>query len=579
MKLSSLLAPTLREAPAEAEVPSHTLMLRAGLIRKLAAGIYEWLPMGLRVLHKVEQIIREEMNRIGGQEVWLPAMQPRELWEESGRWGIYGKELMRLKDRHDREFCLGPTHEEVITDLVRREVRSYRQIPLLLYQFQTKFRDEIRPRFGIMRAREFYMKDGYSFDADEPAADKSYEQAYGAYVKIFERCGLKTRPVEAETGTIGGSFSHEFMVLADTGEEGIASCSGCGYAANVERAECAPPDVAVKPPTPAGVGAGTAGPPLPLEEVSTPGMFTVDAVSALLKLPATQFIKTMLYLSDGQPVTVLVRGDTEVNEHKLQRTLGARALRLATRAEVDAHTGGAFGFSGPVGRKDRIIADDLVKTTANAVSGANQKDVHLKNINPGRDFQPERYADLRVAQAGDLCPKCRAPLEFTRGIEVGHTFKLGTKYSQAMKATFLDAGGAEQPFIMGCYGIGVSRVVASVIEQHHDQNGIIWPASVAPFQVVIVPVKREDPAQWAVSENLYAELTAAGLDVLLDDRSERAGVKFKDADLYGIPVRVTVSDKTLAAQEAEVKRRSAPAAERVPLAETRSAVTRLLGSR
>jgi prolyl-tRNA synthetase len=543
MRYTKLFIPTLREAPADADIVSAKLMMRAGMIRKLGSGLYEWLPLGLRVLKKVEAIIREEMNAINGQEVWLPLLLPKELWEETGRWGIYGKELFRLKDRKGSDFCLGPTHEEVITDLVRREVRSYKQLPAMFYQFGTKFRDEIRPRFGVMRAREFYMKDAYSFHADEKDAENYYQAAFAAYEKICRRCGFKFRAVEATTGAIGGSFSHEFMVLAETGEEEIVWCE-CGYGANIEKAECAS---CAKAPEGQALQ--------PVKEVSTPGMKSVEEVGGFLKMPVERFIKTMIYSADGNPVVALVRGDYEINEHKLKNALDCAELYLADEAMIEKVTGAPLGFAGPIGLKGaRMIADSSVEGVVNGVTGANKKDYHVTNINIGRDFTPEKITDIRKVTRGDKC-KCGKELNFCRGIEVGHTFKLGLKYSKAMKATFLDAEGKENLMVMGCYGIGVSRIVAATIEQSNDENGIIWPMGLAPFKVVVIPVNLDDENIKKTAEELYDGLSKAGVDVLLDDRDDRAGVKFKDADLLGIPVRVTIGDKNLKNGNVELKLR------------------------
>lgn len=549
MLLSKYLLPTLKEIPREAEIPSHQLMIRSGIMRQLASGIYEWLPLGLRVLHKVENIIREEMDSIGAQEISLPAMQPRELWEESGRWDFYGKELIRLKDRNRRDFCLGPTHEEVITDLVRREVRSYKELPLLLYQFQTKFRDEIRPRFGVIRAREFYMKDAYSFDATDKNAETSYNNVFETYSRIFQRCGLKFRSVEAQTGAIGGAFSHEFMVIADTGEEIIVSCK-CGYAANLEKAEGVPPDKV-------GGKAGKRSGLKELEEVETKNMKTVEKVGKFLKEKPDKFIKTLVYKTNGECVIVMVRGDHEVNESKVKSYLGVNEIFLADEKTIKEITGAPLGFAGPVGLKIKckLLADYSVEGIVNGVTGANKKDYHLKNVNINRDYSVDEILDLRRAKEGDVCPKCGKTLEFSRGIEVGHTFKLGTKYSKTLRATFLDKDGKEKYFVMGCYGIGVSRIVAAAIEQGHDQNGIIWPLPIAPFQVLILPVNYEHEKIRTISNRIYKQLESAGYEVLMDDRDERAGVKFKDADLIGIPVRVTVGEKTLAKNIVEVKLR------------------------
>jgi prolyl-tRNA synthetase len=554
MRQSTYLLPTLKELPSDADTVAAKLMLRAGMIRKVAAGLYEWLPFGLRALKKVERVVREEMDRINGQEVWLPTLQPASLWEESGRWQVYGKEMMRLKDRKDAEFCLAPTAEEVVTDLVRREVRSYRELPLLLYQFGEKFRDEIRPRFGVMRAREFYMKDAYSFHADEASLDRTYKECYEAYTRIFERCGLKFRPVEADTGAIGGNSSHEFMVLAETGEETIASCDGCGYAANIERADAVAP--AVPPSTFAAQD---------LKEVNTPGVGAVEDVAKLLKMNVARFIKTMIYVADGKPVVALLRGDTELNELKLQRLLGAKQLYKAPEDVYRQVAGCAPGFAGPVGLKATVLADLAVEKISNGASGANKDDAHLLNINPGRDFTPERYADIRNIRAGDDCPRCRKPVQFFKGIEVGHVFKLGTKYSAAMNAGFLNEKGEKAPFIMGCYGIGVSRVVAAAIEQCHDENGVIWPAQIAPFQVSVLPLNMTAPAVVETAEKIYKALKEKGVEVLLDDRDQRAGVKFKDADLLGLPWRIVVGEKKLAEGKVELKPRGPGAAEDVPL--------------
>jgi prolyl-tRNA synthetase len=569
VRLSRYLLPTLRELPADADTVSAKLMLRAGLIRKVAAGLYEWLPFGLRVLKKVEQIVREEMDRVGGQEVWLPVLQPKSLWEETGRWQVYGKELFRLKDRKDGEFCLAPTAEEVITDLVRREVRSYRELPLLLYQFGTKFRDEIRPRFGVMRAREFYMKDAYSFHPDTASLEQTYKEVFEAYTRIFSRCGLKFRPVEAETGAIGGSFSHEFMVLAETGEETIGACANdsCRYAANIERLE-----VKAAPALAGGSGAGEQA-LLPTEEVDTPNLWTVDDVAKLLKVPTSKFIKTLFYVADGRPVVALLRGDAELNEAKLQRILGAKLMYRAPDETYREVAGCDVGFAGPRSLKADVYADNAVKDMVNAVSGAGKKDRHIRNLNPGRDFQVKQYADLRMATTEDVCPRCGGKLSFVKGIEVWHCFMLGTKYSDGLQAGFLNEKGTKSPFVMGCYGIGVSRIVAAAIEQCSDANGIVWPQSLTPFDAIVLPLNVTQPDVVKTAEKIYEELKAKGLSVLLDDRDERAGVKFKDADLFGIPWRVTVGEKKLAVGKVEIKNRAAEKAEDVDLSQ---AVERLL---
>ena len=542
MRTSQSLIPTLREDPGEAETASHRLMLRAGMIRKVAAGIYTYLPLGLRVLRKIETIVREEMNRAGAQEVLMPIASPAELWRETGRWDFYGKELLRFKDRHERDFCLGPTHEEVITDLIRREVRSYRQLPLNCYQIQTKFRDEIRPRFGLMRGREFIMKDAYSFDKDEAGARASYQKMYDAYSRIFTRCGLTFRAVEADTGLIGGTSSHEFMVLADTGEESIVYAEGGAYAANVERAEVAPPVQASSEAS------------RPLRKVSTPGARSVESVTALLKVTPAQLVKTLLYQTPQDLIAVLVRGDHEVNEIKVKKLLGVTALELADPAKVAAATGVPVGFAGPIGLKLRTVADHTVKTLRNVVVGANEANAHYVDANWDRDFSVEQFADLRNAQAGDPSPKGDGSLRMARGIEVGHVFMLGTKYSKAMGAMFLDPDGKECLAVMGCYGIGVSRVAAAAIEQHHDAKGILWPAPIAPFHIHLLPLS-QSAAVSATAQTLYETLLQAGVEVLWDDREERAGVKFNDADLIGAPYQLVIGEKGLAQGTVELKER------------------------
>ncbi len=575
MKLSRYLVPTLREAPADADNVSAKLMQRAGMIRKLAAGIYDWLPLGLRVLRKVEKIVREEMVAAGAQEVWLPVIQPKALWVETGRWNVYGKELLRLKDRKDSEFCFAPTAEEVITDLVRREVRSWRQLPLCLYQIGLKFRDEIRPRFGVMRAREFLMKDAYSFHVDDADASAYYDVMKRAYTNVFRRCGLKFRAVEAQSGAIGGSFSHEFMVLADTGEETVVSCTKCEFAANIERAECKAPDA------PSGAA------PLGLEEVATPGKSSVADVAAAMSVSPEQMLKTQLYMHTSGPVMALVRGDHELNEAKLGAALGGGELNRASEQQYQAVAGCPVGFAGPVNLPRwkspdgkmvdvRIVADHALKAVANGVSGANKGDVHLKNINIGRDFTPASWADLRMTLPSDPCPRCGAAVEFNKGIEVGHIFKLGTKYSEKLKAEYLDKDQKAVPMVMGCYGIGVSRVVAAAIEQGHDADGIVWPAAIAPFQAVVVAVENDDAEVLAAAEKLYNELNGLGVDTLLDDKSERPGVRFKDIDLVGIPFRLVVSKKTLPTGEAEFKKRGSRDFEKWPLGEAAGKLKALL---
>ena len=541
MRVTQTLIPTLREDPGEAETVSHRLMLRAGMIRKVAAGIYIYLPLGLRVLRKIERIVREEMNRAGAQELLMPIASPAELWRETGRWDFYGKELLRFKDRHERDFCLGPTHEEVITDLFRREVRSYRQLPMNFYQIQTKFRDEIRPRFGLMRGREFIMKDAYSFDKDESGARLNYQKMYDAYNRIFTRCGLTFRPVEADTGLIGGSSSHEFMVLADTGEETIVYSETGTYAANVERAEVLPPSATDETPH------------RPLTPVPTPGRRTVEEVTAFLRITPRQLVKTLLYTTGQETVAVLIRGDHDVNEIKVKRLLNVTDFELVKPELVPALIGAPVGFVGPVGLKQiRILADWAVKGMANFVVGANQADTHLVDANWARDFAVDQFADLRNAQVGDPSPRNDGILNATKGIEVGHVFMLGTKYSQSMKATFLDAQGQEQLAVMGCYGIGVSRTAAASVEQNHDAKGIKWPVPIAPFHVTLLPLSQSQPVM-QLAETLYASLKDAGIEVLWDDRDERAGVKFNDADLIGAPYHLVIGDKGLAQGQVELK--------------------------
>ena len=551
MKTSQSLIPTLRDDPGEAETVSHRLMLRAGLIRKVAAGIYTYLPLGLRVIRKIEQIIREEMNRAGAQELLMPIASPAELWKETARWDYYGKELLRFKDRHERDFCLGPTHEEVITDLFRREVRSYRQLPLNLYQIQTKFRDEIRPRFGLMRGREFIMKDAYSFDLDEAGAKISYQKMYDAYTRIFTRCGLTFRAVEADTGLIGGDVSHEFMVLAETGEATVAYSDQGSYAANLERAEVLPPS---------DVDASSLR---PLTPVATPRHRTVEEVTAFLQIAPRQLVKTLLYRAGTETVAVLIRGDHEVNEVKLARLLHVTDVVLADPETVQRVTGAPLGFAGPVGLQQvRILADHAVKGMNNFVIGANKADTHYQNANFDRDFTVQQFADLRNAQAGDPSPRGSGVLTLAKGIEVGQVFLLGTKYSQKMNATILDDQGKERLAIMGCYGIGVGRTAAAAIEQNHDEKGIIWPYPIAPFHLHLMTVSQSERTT-EVATRLYADLMAAGFEVLWDDRSDRAGVKFNDADLIGAPFQIVVGDKGLADGIVELKMRRSGSKSRI----------------
>ena len=555
MRWSTYYIPTLKEAPADAEVISHQLLVRAGLIRKLTAGVYSYLPAGLKAVSKVADIVREEMDRAGAQEVLLPAVQPADLWVESGRWEQYGRELLRFKDRHDRDCCLGPTHEEVITDLIRGEVRSYRQLPFTLYQIQTKFRDEIRPRFGLMRGREFIMKDAYSFDRGDSGADVSYQSMYEAYRRTFARLALKFRPVEADSGSIGGNFSHEFMVLAQTGEDTIVSCLSCDYAANVERAEVLRPE-SRDPAEPAA-----------MEEVFTPAQHTVEELSAFLNVGPERIAKTLLLDVDGKPLAVLVRGDHELNEIKLKNHLKADAVRLATPEQVKEWTCSPVGFAGPVKLTVPmpIIADHALSARDGWVTGANKADTHLMNVSLVRDVTVAEYADLRNIMPGDPCPRCAGAVETLRGIEVGHVFKLGLKYSQAMNAVFLDENGKEQFIVMGCYGIGVSRIVAACIEQNHDENGIKFPPPLAPFQVVLANLDLKSADVCAKADELYGYLKKQGLDVLLDDRDERPGVKFKDADLIGAPMQLVLGAKGFARGIIEAKDRRTGEKAELPL--------------
>jgi prolyl-tRNA synthetase len=543
MRVSQLYSPTLRETPGEAEIVSHQLMLRAGMMRKAAGGVYTYLPLAWRVLKKIETIVREEMDAKGGQELLMPIIQPAEMWKETGRWDVYGDEMFRLKDRHGRDFCLGPTHEEMITTLVRADVRSYRQLPLRLYQIQNKYRDEIRPRFGLMRGREFIMKDLYSFDRDEQGLEVSYNLMYDAYSNIFSRCGLKFRAVEADTGAIGGKGSHEFMVIAESGEAKIVYCSDCNYAANVEKAEL---DPLVTPDEIA----------LPLETMETPGAKTIDQVTGYLKIRPEKMIKAVVYETDQELILALVRGDHEVNDIKLLNEIGCLTVQLASSEAIEARLGNIAGYIGPVKLPNvRVIADRSVMNLHNAVCGANKKDAHYINVNPGRDFQADLIADIRLIQENDPCPHCNAPVKTARGIEVGQVFKLFTKYSTSLKATFLDENGKELPMVMGCYGVGVSRTMAAAIEQNHDENGIIWPAAIAPYHVIVIPVSVKDNNQLVLAEKIYNELNSNGVQAILDDRNERPGVKFIDADLIGYPLRVVIGPKTLSENKLEVKAR------------------------
>ncbi|GMK40459.1 proline--tRNA ligase [Paenibacillus sp. CCS19] len=553
MRQNQLLLSTLRESPGDAEAISHQLMLRAGYIRQVAAGIYTYMPLGRRVLRKVEEIVREEMDRAGAQELLMPALQPAELWKESGRYGVYGPELMRLQDRHEREFALGPTHEEVITTLVRNEISSYRRLPVTLYQIQTKFRDERRPRFGLLRGREFLMKDAYSFDTDWEGLDASYQQMYKAYHRIFERCGLNFRAVEADAGAIGGEGgTHEFMALADIGEDTIAACTCCGYAANLEKAtsrasagEDSHAHDQAKASTPA------------IEKFHTPSIRTIDQLVQSVGAAASDILKTVVFVADEQVVAVVVRGDHEINELKVKHYLGAEDIAIADAETVLRLTGVPTGFIGPVGLTLKVLVDHAAAALTNGIAGANEGDYHYRNVQPGRDFELTHTGDFRNAAEGDGCPNCAdGTLQFYRGIEVGHVFKLGTKYSEKLGAQFLDSAGKSQTMIMGCYGIGVSRVLSAVVEQHYDANGIIWPMGIAPYQVHLIPIAVKDEAQMQAALELYERLQANGVEVLLDDRDERPGVKFKDSDLIGIPLRIVVGRDIASGQVEYVERRA-----------------------
>ncbi|MGE0681548.1 MAG: proline--tRNA ligase [Candidatus Binatia bacterium] len=558
MRYRQSLIPTLRQDPAEAEVISHRLLVRAGMIRQVARGIYDFLPLGLRVVRKVEAIVREEMNRAGAQEILMPAVCPAELWQESGRWDHYGKELLRIKDRHDRDFCFGPTHEEIVTDIMRREIQSYRDLPMNLYQIQTKFRDEVRPRFGLMRGREFIMKDAYSFHTDFADCQREYQSMYDTYRRIFDRCGLTYRPVEADTGAIGGTMSHEFQVLADSGEDAIVSCEKCGYAANVEKADLSPQATQ-----------HSALSAQQVKKVHTPDQRTIAEVSAFLGETPDRFVKTLLYVADtGAIIAALIRGDHELSEPKLKSALGCQWVIMADEDTIIQATGAPIGFAGPLGIKATVFCDWALKGATGLGCGANERDYHLTGLDQERDFPTVQFADLRQARAGDQCPRCQGGVfSAHRGIEVGQTFYLGTKYSKALNATYLDAHGQKHPMEMGCYGIGITRTVAAAIEQHNDDNGIIWPAPLAPATVQIVPVNWNDATLRHAAEEVYAKCLAAGVETLLDDRDERPGVKFKDADLLGIPLRVTIGNKTLARGMVELKRRAETHATEVSLAQ------------
>jgi len=569
VRYSHFFLPTVKEAPSDAELASHKLMIRAGMIRKLSSGLYSYLPFGLKALQKVEAIVREEMNKAGALEVLLPMVQPAELWQATGRWQMYGNELLRFKDRHEREFCLGPTHEEVITELVSQEVRSYRSLPLNFYQIHTKFRDEIRPRFGLMRGREFVMKDAYSFHADAESLDLTYRAMYDAYVRIFERCGLNFRPVEADTGSIGGHASHEFMAMAEAGEDLIAVCTACSYAANVELAKCSLPS------------RENALPKEAMREVATPGKRTVSEVTAFLGVSAQQLVKTLVVMTEKGAAIVLLRGDHELNEIKLRKVLVVDELRMATDEEITNLTGAPCGYLGPVGLSKglKIVADYSVISMSNFVTGANSPDTHLAGVNWNRDVDIPEAFDLRLVTENDPCPHCHAKIELKRGIEVGHVFKLGTKYSESLKAFFTDADGSERPMVMGCYGIGVSRTVAAVVEQRHDDNGIVFPMSISPFDCIITVVSVQDEQQMKEAERLYSILEKTGRSVLLDDRDVRPGVKFKDADLIGAPLRVTVGKKLKETGELELKHRETGVMETVSASDAQDRIIAILNTK
>lgn len=542
MRVSKMLAPTLREVPSEAEIISHQLMLRAGFMRKAAGGMYNYLPLAWRVLKKIENIVREEMNRTGSQEILMPIVQPAEIWQESGRWGVYGEEMFRLKDRHGHDFCLGPTHEEMVTNLIRGDVRSYRQLPLSVYQIQDKFRDERRPRFGLMRGREFIMKDAYTFDHDGEGLDVSYRGMYDAYIRIFTRCGLTFRPVEADSGAIGGSGSHEFMAIAESGEAEIVYCNKCSYAANVEKAEL-------------HVVADVKEDMLPPKEVATPDCKTIYDVCTYLKLPIEKSVKAVAFSSEKGLVLCFVRCDHEVNEIKVANTIGVNELKMAEESMLES-AGTTGGYIGPVGIDDNkaiIIVDSSVMQMHNFCCGANKEGFHLLNVNPKRDFIPTYVNDIRMIQEWDPCPRCGEAVRKARGIEVGQVFKLFTKYSEPMHAFYLNENGKEKPMYMGCYGIGISRIMAASVEQNNDKDGIIWPVAIAPFEVLVVPVNINDKSLAAKAEKIYEQLQKAGIEVVYDDRDERPGVKFKDADLIGYPLCVVVGTKTINENKLEIK--------------------------
>ncbi|NIP29049.1 MAG: proline--tRNA ligase [Candidatus Dadabacteria bacterium] len=573
MRYSKYFLPTLRDNPSDAEVVSHQLMVRAGMIRKIAAGIYNYLPLGLKSIKKVENIVREEMNRAGAIELLMPAVLPAELWIESKRWDYYGKELLRFKDRAERDFCIGPTHEEIITDIVRKEIRSYKQLPVNLYQIQTKFRDEIRPRFGVMRAREFIMKDAYSFDATDEGADKSYQEMYEAYNRIFERCGLEFKAVQADTGNIGGNFSHEFMVLADTGEDVIMSSTETDYTANLELAEIGISEDEME-------GMRSKDGLENVSEIHTPELKTVEEVAEFMNVKTGDLIKTLIVQTDKEVAAALVRGDSELSLTKLRKVLDADFVELATPEVINEVTGGPMGFSGPVGlNKIKVVADKSIRNIKNAVTGANKGDYHISGVNPGRDFEADIYGDIRVAVDGDPCPVSKnGVLKSSRGIEVGHVFKLGTKYSEAMGAVYTDENGKEKPIIMGCYGIGIGRTVAAAIEQNNDDFGIKFPTAIAPFEVSLLPLNVKQDDVRSVAEEIYKQLKDKNVDILIDDRTESAGIKFKDADLLGIPFQITVGQKGLKENSVEIKDRMSGEKIKVGIDEVVSKIESLLNT-
>ena len=568
MLASKLYSPTLREIPADAEIASHQYMLKAGMLRKNGSGLYSFLPLGRRVTLKVEQIVREEMDATGAQEIMMPIMQPAEIWHESGRWSAYGPEMFKLQDRHDNGYCLGPTHEELITTLLRNELRSYKQMPLILWQMQNKYRDEIRPRFGLMRSREFVMKDAYSFDVDEEGLHKTYQIMYDAYDRVFTRCGLNFKPVEADSGQIGGSHTHEFRALAAAGEAEVVSCSKCQYAADIEKAvpntlDMAAEDVA------------------DVELIETPNCSTIEELANFLQIPVEKTIKAVAFDVDGKTVLCMVRGDHEVNDVAVQNLVGGNTIEPATDEELKAH-GLQPGYMSPMGadmpdnESFYVIVDPTAMNVPNGVTGANKHGYHYKNVNPKRDFQNVTVATIRLMTKDDVCPHCGAPIDIVRGIEVGQVFELGTKYSEALNATFLDQNGKAKPYVMGCYGIGVTRTIAAAIEQFHDDKGIMWPVAIAPYEVVVVPVSSKDEEQMKIAEGLYTQMKGMGVDVLFDDRNERAGVKFNDADLIGYPVRITVGKKSAADQTVEIKIRRTGHEEVAAIADSAARVQAIL---